>query len=77
MRKRVINEREYRAALARMGWTQWRLAAHLGFAPSSVSAFIHGRTPAPLGFVARVEEALGLEPGALAPVEDEDREEGA
>ena len=62
-----VNALELRVALVRAGVPQWRLAADLGLCPSSFSAVVNGRAPAPPGLVSRVEEALGLTPGTLSP----------
>jgi transcriptional regulator with XRE-family HTH domain len=56
-----------RIELARQQLTQAELAQALGVAPTTLSSWLGRRHPAPNGLAARIEQALGLPAGALAP----------
>ncbi len=66
MQTTTVNVRELRAALARQGMPQWKLAATLDVSPSTLSAYLHGHPGAPANLRQRIEAALGLDDGALA-----------
>ena len=63
----LIDVPEVRAELARRAWPLWRLAASLGVAQTTLSAYFNGRIRAPSDLRERIEQALGLRPGELAP----------
>lgn len=56
-----------RVALATAALTRQELALRLGLPPSTLGSWLRGVAPAPPDLAARIECALGLEPGALSP----------
>lgn len=60
-----LDLRELRALLARRGMTQWRLAAALDVSPSALSAYLHGRVPAPPDLRRRIATVLGVDEALL------------
>ncbi|MDX2013664.1 MAG: helix-turn-helix transcriptional regulator [Myxococcaceae bacterium] len=61
----MLNQKEYRIALASAGLTQVRLAQKLGVAPSTLSGWVTGAATPPEGWLDRLELALELPQGAL------------
>lgn len=56
-----------RVELARRGMTQFALAKRLRCPPSTLSCWIRGAAPMPNDLRTRIEHALGLQAGTLAP----------
>lgn len=67
----TIDIRELRVELARRDLTQGELATRISTRPSTLSSWLRGVNPPPPQFRERVEEALGLHPGALLPLEQD------
>ena len=60
-----IDVPEVRAQLARRSWPMWKLAAQIGVAQTTLSAYLNGRIRAPSNLREQIEKVLELEPGEL------------
>jgi len=66
-----LNDTTLRIERARRDWPWWRVAAQANIAPTTLSAVRNGHRPITTAMIAQLEQALGLEPGALMLVEPE------
>lgn len=65
MKRMIVNQKDFKAALAQKGMRQWELAYRLGMSPSALTAYLTGRSRPPADLLRRIEEQLEIVTGSL------------
>lgn len=69
----MIDKSKLKGLLAERGLAQWQLAMKVRVKPSTLSDYVRGARPAPVGLVGRMERALKVAPGTLTFQKEQER----